>query len=380
MHARRGIAVGASSIIAAFAILGASAYLLVNSVPPLVSYFIKAISGVTEKPVSEPFTQSQTATTSLEPEQFAPENLVRPVTVAPLPSIDELRQYALKLINADRAAAGLTPVIISDNRAAQAQADDIAGTGQLSHWMTDGEKPYMSYSRYGGTGYVAQNAAICCYAQLGNGSNGSGVLSGHFASAADIEQAIKIEQDGMINNDMQCCDNGHRINILDSHHTGVSIGIAYNNNSVVMVQNFENNYLALNSTVLSSDDKVVIAGSYLKAGYNIEGITITYDKPLSHATYLENLNEHSYGSGSLVATVRAPAPARYHYEANSGYQVIEAGTWQDTGVGFDVQFDLSKAMAGKGQGVYTVTLFLATKGGQDAFPAFTYSVFASGQG
>jgi hypothetical protein len=60
----------------------------------------------------------------------------------------QLQNYALQLINQDRVQAGLVPVQLSSNQAAQAQAKDVLNTRQISHWMTDGEKPYMTYTRY----------------------------------------------------------------------------------------------------------------------------------------------------------------------------------------------------------------------------------------
>lgn len=71
----------------------------------------------------------------------------------------ELVNYALQLINEDRKNANLSPVILSDNTAAQIHAQDVFQTRQISHWMTNGEKPYMTYTRLGGLGYVSQNVA-----------------------------------------------------------------------------------------------------------------------------------------------------------------------------------------------------------------------------
>jgi uncharacterized protein YkwD len=74
--------------------------------------------------------------------------------------IYQLKQYALNKINEDREKFGLKPVYFSNNIAAQKHAEDILGTKVLSHWMTDGENPYMVYTRYGGLGMVSQNIAM----------------------------------------------------------------------------------------------------------------------------------------------------------------------------------------------------------------------------
>ena len=54
----------------------------------------------------------------------------------------------------------MLPVKLSKNDAARVHAEDILKTEQISHWMTTGEKPYMTYTRYNGLGYVAQNIVI----------------------------------------------------------------------------------------------------------------------------------------------------------------------------------------------------------------------------
>jgi uncharacterized protein YkwD len=76
------------------------------------------------------------------------------------PALSNLKEYALQNINEDRAKFSLLPVKPSKNGAAQVHAEDILKTEQISHWMTNGEKPYMTYTRYNGLGYVAQNIVI----------------------------------------------------------------------------------------------------------------------------------------------------------------------------------------------------------------------------
>ena len=92
-----------------------------------------------------------------------------PPTATPLPTptptpsgedrLTQLRQYALGLINKDRADHGLPPVILGSNDAAQLHAQDMLEHDYFGHWWADGRKPYMVYSQYGGTSYAAENAA-----------------------------------------------------------------------------------------------------------------------------------------------------------------------------------------------------------------------------
>ena len=49
----------------------------------------------------------------------------------------------LTLINRDREANGLAPVILGTNTAAQSHAEEELANGYISHWGMDGMKPYM---------------------------------------------------------------------------------------------------------------------------------------------------------------------------------------------------------------------------------------------
>ncbi len=121
-------------------------------------------------------------------------------------------QYAVEQINKDRIERGLAPVALSNNKAAQIHAEDVLNHRTISHWLSNGEKPYVTYSKNGGTGYVAQNVAI---------SQCSGFCTGY-----DLEEQIRDSQYEMMYNDA-ASDWGHRDNIIDPHHTHVSLGIAH---------------------------------------------------------------------------------------------------------------------------------------------------------
>lgn len=128
------------------------------------------------------------------------------------PTLDELRQHALQKINDDRAQFGLPPVQLSDNAAAQAHAEDVFMTRKISHWMTNGEKPYMTYTRYGGTGEVGQNVAVEGYSEADATSCRNGLA---ICKHTDPEKAIENAQYSMMYEDEECCDNGQ-----PRQHTG----------------------------------------------------------------------------------------------------------------------------------------------------------------
>ena len=84
---------------------------------------------------------------------------VRP-TPAPTPTLlEELRLYALDLINKDRTKHSVEPVILGSNPAAQLHAQDMIEHDYFGHWWADGRKPYMVYTETGGKSYAAENAS-----------------------------------------------------------------------------------------------------------------------------------------------------------------------------------------------------------------------------
>ncbi len=74
-------------------------------------------------------------------------------------SMNEARAYMLELVNADRAALKLQPLVLDDyaTKAAQWHADDMAVKRFISHWNTDGFTPTMRYTTGGGRDGVTEN-------------------------------------------------------------------------------------------------------------------------------------------------------------------------------------------------------------------------------
>lgn len=58
-------------------------------------------------------------------------------------SYNDIVQYALRKINEDRARFNIPAVKLSENRAAQLEAEDMLRTRLISHYTSDGMKPYM---------------------------------------------------------------------------------------------------------------------------------------------------------------------------------------------------------------------------------------------
>ena len=282
---------------------------------------------------------------------------------------EELVQHVLNRINKDRADFGLLPVELSSNQAAQIHAEDVFGTRQISHWMTNGEKPYMTYTQYDGEGSVQQNVAIAGFSPEQYEQCVTNVL----IKCEEIEPLSTIDQlqYEMMYNDKECCNDGHKDNVLNPRHTHVSIGIVYDQYYLALVQNFENNY-GLDVDVEDSSE-IEISGTLLEG--QLDHIAIYYDEMPTRAAYEQNKDLLSYSAGELVAVIVKPLPPGYYYESLEGYDIIEADRWIEQSDSVNIGFDLADAV--EEDGAYT--LFALVKDGEEVFDVTSYSVFVNSE-
>ena len=299
------------------------------------------------------------AITILQPSSHQPSTMPR----------EELVQHVLNRINKDRADFGLLPVELSSNQAAQIHAEDVFGTRQISHWMTNGEKPYMTYTQYDGEGSVQQNVAIAGFSPEQYEQCVTNVL----IKCEEIEPLSTIDQlqYEMMYNDKECCNDGHKNNVLNPRHTHVSIGIVYDQYYLALVQNFENNY-GLDVDVEDSSE-IEISGTLLEG--QLDHIAIYYDEMPTRAAYEQNKDLLSYSAGELVAVIVKPLPPGYYYESLEGYDIIEADRWIEQSDSVNIGFDLANAV--EEDGAYT--LFALVKDGEEVFDVTSYSVFVNSE-
>lgn len=257
-----------------------------------------------------------------------------------------LSAYVLGLVNSDRANYSVGAVTLSDSNVAQQHADSMLRYGYFSHNDTQGFTPYMRYSLLGGRGAVEENIAY--------------IYTGfpHYTSAASVEDALKSLEYSMMYNDSQCCNNGHRYNILSGLHNRISVGVAYNSTRVCFVEDFENYYIDLNFSV-SSSYNVVMTGTPLKAGLSANSVLITYDRTPSPETPAQlNSGPHEYEPGSLVGGVFPPCD----FACQTFVQgiTVHADTWRFTPNQVAVTFSLHDFIQRYGAGVYNVYLITGT--------------------
>ncbi len=247
----------------------------------------------------------------------------------------------LGLINTDRANAnqGLNPVTLNYNAAAQQHAEDMLKNKYVAHWGTDGLKPYMRYTLQGGLNYEQENSA-------------------YYASSAtiDVKQQLAALESEMMTNDASS-NWAHQMNILNKLHKKVNLGIAYDANSVALVQQFEGDYVqfyqppTLTGTVLS------FSGKFTQPGLVLNNAAITFDPPPQPLTGEQLMNGpyHSYDLGAHVGQVWPLLPPGYVYNPLPQGSVLASGGFADPSGSFSVTADISSLLT-SGKGVYTICL------------------------
>ena len=289
-------------------------------------------------------------------------------TISYPPDYSTLASYALGLVNQDREANGESPVTLGTVPSGQQHADSMVYYGYFSHWDTQGYKPYMRYTLLGGTGAVAENIG---QSTCTDSPPDSSLLTVQPCTLSAIESGIAASEWGMMNNDLQCCNNGHRDNILDSRHNRVSIGIAYDASSSTLyfVEDFEDQYLSLSSPVAGSGGLISIQGA-LSTSLSVSQLAVYYDPTPSPMTVSQLDATFAYGPGTFVGGVFPPCSSGCEYYP--GAVSVYANEWYTTSKSVNIQFSLSQFKNADGPGVYTIYLQTTDSSGS-AF--FMYSVF-----
>jgi len=269
-------------------------------------------------------------------------------------NLTRLISYALEVVNRDRVGGGLKPVALGENSAAQSHAEDLAALLCLSHWGSNGMKPYMRYTLFGGKFFVEENVAAV-------------FMFGRTTLPSEEEMMSFIDQleNEMMYNDA-ASDWGHRRNILDPAHTHVNIGIAYNSQIFVLVQDFENILIGW-SEFSVKNTTVVMKGRFLQ---NLRSymVLVYYDpppSPLSREELMRAPYNESYGLGEPLGAILSRG-----YTTSLPY--IYATRWSQNGLDFEIVFDFKGFV--ERRGVYTIVLEVEDRQGKIYF-ATSYSTF-----
>ena len=320
-------------------------------------------------------------------------NMPPPMPKTP-PSLRHIEEklYMLELINDERVSAGMNPVVLGDNAAAQLHAEASLENCFSSHWGVDGLKPYMRYSLAGGyqsNGENGRGRDYCIKASDGYRANGS------------AEQEIRQAMEGWMDSP------GHRDNILDPWHKKVNIGLAWDRYNLMAYQHFEGDYVEYAQLPVIDKGILRISGT-AKNGARFDddsdlGAQVYYDPPPHALTRGQVARTYCYASGLPVASLRTPLSGGRFYndhvfdttrdpcpdpydvpadadaprstsEADEFWQAayveslalqaqtitapwITAQKWSVKGESFSITADLSDVLEKHGNGVYSLVVW-----------------------
>lgn len=298
-----------------------------------------------------------------------------------------LQDYMLHLINAARFEAGVPPVTLGTNRAAQVHADNMVRFCFTSHWGVDGTKPYMRYSLAGGYQRNAENVAgrdTCVMQSIGE----------HLPWIGSPVIVLHSLMNGLMGSP------GHKKNILDKWHKKVNIGIAWDRYNFKICQLFEGDYVTFSNEISAYRDTLSMrgyvdgdSGISIRRGFLIE---IDYDFPPRMMTIGKLEKTIPYGGGVPVAVVipsrtdtsdetlllpyrncgspyeisgsKSPSQTiadrnllndNKHSGCNTSevkVDVIKAEKWDMLGNSFSIHANISEVLSKNSFGVYTVKL------------------------
>jgi uncharacterized protein YkwD len=285
---------------------------------------------------------------------------------APVPSdYAALANFTVQLINQDRSTSGgLKGVSLNPSLAAQQHAYSMLVNSYLSHWDTQGFKPYVRHTIEGGRDFMAENVAFIR-------------SPGSYRNTAAVEDAIKRLEYEMVYNDASQ-NWGHRDNILDPYHTGVSIGVAYDTDTVYLVQDFTSGYVNWTAPIAVSATGILTLSGTLTGANGITGdglqmVQVFFDPtpaPLNRSQLSASPYDGSYNQGTFVAGV-----------VQQGFQVpvgitVTASQWDVAPSSFSLTFSLGPVIRSAGPGCYTLYLAWSSPVGKQVLLT-SYTVFVT---
>ena len=316
----------------------------------------------------------------------------------------------LDLINEAREEAGVPPLTLGQNRAAQLHAEAMLDHCFMSHWDVDGLQPTMRYSLAGGYQANSENVSGISYCY-----NKNERVTGN----EDIYSAIQLAMDGLMGSP------GHRLNILNPLYRMVNIGLTWDlSANLRVVQQFEGDYVSYDLNPNISNNSLSMAGDTRNGASLREeedlGVSVYFDPPPHPLTAGQLSMTYCGNLGQLALSLRRPPGKGYlylwdHYstsdqpctdpydpsevpsdtpaprsawQAHSRWQQaklapspirsfsvpwVTASEWTVSDGTFSVAADISDILDQYGAGVYTVVVWALVAGDMEVISQ--YSIF-----
>lgn len=257
------------------------------------------------------------------------------------------REQLLQMVNEERLQTGLGALKLDELacRVASEHARDMAEREFLSHWGSDGRKPYHRYSFAGGTDAVQENA-----------SSADDILS---VAPAYVLRDLHDMHLSMLNEKPP--DDGHRRTILYPQHTHVGFGIALQGYHLRLDELYLAKYIHLDPIPQRAkpNQPVLLSGRVLNLQYVMAGVDLYYE-PLPAPPRLEWLRvARSYGMPEDRQSFqpRLPAGTVYTDGTKGEIEMLAGGN-------FRLRMTLSKT-----PGINTIMVWLSLGANGEPFSA-----------
>jgi len=256
------------------------------------------------------------------------------------------RELLLNLVNAERLKAGLSQLKLDDlaNKVATEHAQDMARGQFLSHWGSDGRKPYHRFALAGGTDAVQENASAATNIQ-------SLAPEGIFEDLRDMHASMMAEVPP---------GDGHRKTILYPFHTHVGFGLGFNGYNLRLDELFLARYVRLDPIPKEAKPESIVSiqGQMLNPSHFLNEVDIFFE-PLPTPPEIDWLR-----SPRAVALPNEYTPLRPKALPGTKYSDGTLGDFEWVRGGkFRAPVKLNK-----GPGIYTLVLFVRRVPSDRGFP------------
>lgn len=257
---------------------------------------------------------------------------------------DKLRE----LVNAERYLAGVRDLEIDDLacRVAMAHAADMAQNNFVSHWGTDGRKPYHRYSFAGGIHATQENVAAI-----------DNFLSADWADLTEdlISLHVRMHKE-------KPPRDGHRKAILAPQHTHVGFGFAAVERRLRLVEIYVAKYAEIfgYQSRVRRDATFTLSGKLLNEQYELQQIDVFYEPSPVRPEAKFLVTPRSYELPDEFQTLRPKLPESMRYPDRSRGSIEFAKDGR-----FSAPIKLFKRVAG----IYTIIFWIAKVNTDSAFAA-----------
>jgi hypothetical protein len=261
--------------------------------------------------------------------------------------VPSAREMLLKLVNQERANTNLSRLVLDDLacRVAAEHALDMSKRQFLSHWGSDGRKPYHRYSFAGGVDAVQEN-----------------VSSAENIQSVATDNVVRDLRDMHISMLLEVPPNdGHRRTILFPYHTHVGFGMALHDKALKLAELYLARYVRLDPFVNHSKPKstVLLTGHLLNSRYFLHGVDVFYE-PLPappEISWLQTPRSVSLPSIFVRQLPKAPPGTTYVDGGKGDFE------WDRFG-----KFRVKVKLYRDEPGIYTIVFWIRRTPADKAFP------------